>query len=803
MNQTDKDIYESSLKSLVDNLNKSVISSSNDIVIALSRKGPRLLEYLRKEKGLHDITVMTEHALPFLFEQIVKEPSRKVRIHIVDDAIYFGSTILALKEEIEQYIKIFGLDNEDRVKIAGIYACIKDPSSLSFDDTRLFALTDLRSGYGHYFVKQVMKNLRSLGSSLEVEFPSIDYEFDIPINIDILFQKLKSFWGNRIYMIDEPLGIKSISILLSDVNEASFRKLRIFIHGNKLSVVSIAPELTMANLKLFKYIGFGNLLDVNMVWRALAKRLIEIANSFDNNQIDRRNIMRTGVILVNYFSSIDTYCYFKRQIEDVFLQLFGNIKKRSLDKTNLFYLLGNQEDVKTVSQVWNEALANLQYDTRPFNEKDEEKVSDVVFESSLLYGRVVDSLESSNFSLLQNSRTIDEALSAMFFNQTLLIERWSRMSEISRQERLRFGYAYQYIWDFIWNNAKKLKTEDLSPMMMHRWVDVQIDNGSLVPQYILDKKLFQWIRVFRPGENEDLLISHLGRLVVHVILQMNRKKDDRRIGKVIKKNLEGVLSAIYNKFRYSIEIEEIGCNLNIDLKKHILYYDDTQDSLVDYLERMGILVIEGGRFVSLSSRIAEQEFSKFTTLSEQLVKSIDKYIGEILDEMGNKPQAMFTYSNTINYFLANTISIDSLRESIAKIKDKMEEALRNKIKSLGQDMAEEMFDKQIFDFYHAELSCYSMNDRILSDLNSNITNTLRSELWRVRKIVNVINLFTLLNFGSEKDVVESYLESISPEVKKETQIEEIISLFQTHDIIKKVGQDKLFLLRLIRYINNI
>ena len=161
----DKDVYKDSLKKLVENLNSSIVSSETDIVIALSRKGPRLLEFLRKNMGLKkDLNVMTEHALPFLFDSILSKSDKEYRIFIVDDAIYYGSTISALKDEIESYIAVYGL--KGRVHIQGIYSCIKDKESLDFEDVEVNAIKDVRLGYGHFFVKEVMKDLRSLGKSL-------------------------------------------------------------------------------------------------------------------------------------------------------------------------------------------------------------------------------------------------------------------------------------------------------------------------------------------------------------------------------------------------------------------------------------------------------------------------------------------------------------------------------------------------------------------------------------------------------------------------------------------------------------
>ena len=86
-------------------------SSYTDIVIALSRKGPRMLEYLRIYNSLKEFSFTTEHALPFIFEQISNNRDKKYRIFIVDDAIYFGSTIQNLYNEIKAYINAYKLDN--------------------------------------------------------------------------------------------------------------------------------------------------------------------------------------------------------------------------------------------------------------------------------------------------------------------------------------------------------------------------------------------------------------------------------------------------------------------------------------------------------------------------------------------------------------------------------------------------------------------------------------------------------------------------------------------------------------------
>lgn len=113
MSQTESDgnLYRNSLATLVKNLNEMILSSETDIVIALSRKGPRMLEYQRMFNNLKEFAFTTEHSLPFIFEKISNNRNKKYRIFIVDDAIYFGSTIQNLYKEIQAYIIAYQLDN--------------------------------------------------------------------------------------------------------------------------------------------------------------------------------------------------------------------------------------------------------------------------------------------------------------------------------------------------------------------------------------------------------------------------------------------------------------------------------------------------------------------------------------------------------------------------------------------------------------------------------------------------------------------------------------------------------------------
>lgn len=649
----DKQIYINSLEKLVEVLNSSIFSLDTDIVIALSRKGPRLLEYLRKEKGLKEFPVITEHSLPFLFDQISRESTKEYRIFIVDDAVYYGSTVLALKDEIESYIKMFALTN--RVKIQGIYTCIKDKDSLDFGSIPVYADQQIRPGYGHFFVKEMMKNLRSLGKSLEVEFPEFSFTSTKEVDIDLFLSLLKENFGeDKVYKIDDPLGIPSISVILSQPKSATFRKLRMFVKGNRVSVVAIAPELVNTNLKLFRFVGFGKDVAVNDRWQEVVGLLNKVDEQFEDHSVNNRNLVRTGVVLLNYFSSIDTFLNFKDKVVDALRKVAGDLVDQHLDTLNLYYLVGNKTLVESIAKAWNLVMQEEMYFTIPNAEREEELSNHIVFESSRLSNQEAKTLSMTNMVQVINSVSLSEALSAMFFNQSMMIERASRYVEVNRQSRLLFGYTYQYLWKSLWDYADRLESKDINYARIHQWVDIQIDNGSIVPQYIINSDNLNWVRVLRTGENEDVLISHWGRWVIHVFKKMLITDEDKRIGKVLRKNLEGILTAVFLHFQDRIRNEEHKCTLQINKEDFTLWLglqqrregcmDEgdraIQINLIDFLVSKNLLKNDN-RQLTISPGVADKEFSLYTTLSEDLVGDIDTYIQLIFKKIGNTSSVFY------------------------------------------------------------------------------------------------------------------------------------------------------------------
>ena len=154
-------IYDDSLTSLRSRLQESISKiGPNDrcFVIALSRKGTRMLEmfvfktdnsYTNSSLSINGAKVITELSLPLFFKIISEDKTNgRIIIKIVEYAIYFGSTILSVYNEIAKYVKHYGL--EEKVVIDAIYAAIKSQGSIdlkSLTGQDIFANENIEKGY--------------------------------------------------------------------------------------------------------------------------------------------------------------------------------------------------------------------------------------------------------------------------------------------------------------------------------------------------------------------------------------------------------------------------------------------------------------------------------------------------------------------------------------------------------------------------------------------------------------------------------------------------------------------------------
>ena len=742
---------------------KNITFGRNDIVIALSRKGPRLLEYLAKHKDLFIPNVISEHALPFLFSRIIKN-SESYHLYIFDDAIYYGSTISNLIDEINAYISAYDLHK--RVGIAGIYVAIKEPSSVELpNDINVYPIEPCSSGYGHYFVKRVMKDLRSLGRSLEIEFPAIRHHVSKVLKLEDLHQSFKNTYGdNNVCIINSTEGIPSLSVVWSKPDETTFRKMRLYIDDNDLVIVPIAPELFHNDMSRLSYVSFGRNDLISSLWRRIVDELTEVYEGDANsNVILRRNICRTGVVLLNYFSSIDTYIYESPRVRSCVESMGVSLSEPTLDPDNLKYLLYDN-NVSDVESIWNKMLTLDDYITMPI-QVNLSKSDEIVYESTSLSSAEVEPLVKVNILSVMGSRSFEEALSVMSFNQTIMIERFSRYIRSNKHERLRFGYSFAGLWNFIRNNANKVSSDDITLSRLHKWVDCQIDNGSLVPQYIVDKNTSMWTRVFRPGENEDVILSHIGRFVAFVIDKMHRPDIDGSDYGVLKSNLDGILSIVYSKYYERIKDEEPQWPDMVD-KKSQLVISSTNENLVDFLIRMSVLTNTITHTIKINERLNNYEFSHNTTFSKELEDEIGLTVEEIVNKLPeDKKQTLYRYPITINLFRSPYFDYSDIEKSIAYIVNRIEEEIDIiRLNLSNSDIVNERI-LSLIDDYNKNLLCYELsNDALTGKLQTVIPRDKVEILIRVRRTTYVINCLISL-FVRNIDFIDISLKRSGEDVK--------------------------------------
>jgi hypothetical protein len=744
---------------MVKHLNEEIHSSETDIVIALSRKGPRMLEYLKRHNSLKEFSFTTEHALPFIFEQISNNRDKKYRIFIVDDAIYFGSTIQNLYNEIKAYIDAYKLDN---VKIYAVVTAIKasDSKTLNIDDALLLnyeGKEPLRAGYGHYFVKCLMNDFSKLDNTLEVEFPTIEY--DLPSNVDeqIVDEAIKKQYPDAFRSEQNGESRAKWCIILENGKTSAFNKVRIFISANKLRFVFMNPhyfnnnEETLAGLMVRQGSPFREMW--NEIQLHFKNVELDIRKEF-NNEI-RRNRLRTQVILANYILSFNNFLVERDKINAIVGSLGIDENSYSIKENNLTYLIGNVSLVaNTIGRLKVAADSNLSLD--PLLSVKEMTVSnDYVLESNSLPKDELEVLLNHNLVMISKSQDTEESLSAMFNNLTILIEKWTRGTIYDDNYRLRFGYTMKNLTAFVHRyGAFKIEEPEKFQTELHSWIDNRIDNGCIVPQYIVDSASSTWMRVFRPGENEDLLLSHLARLVLCV---WNQANEILQVQKVNTYTYQSLLSVVIDTFRECLEKEESYLQFRID-GKLLPCIGDKYRNIVDYMKDMYILTEEND-FLECSPRLQNKEFKTCTTLSRELEENIRKKIKSLLSPKLVLDNPFGDFSGDINYELKELLPISKIEVNIQKLKDDVHDLIQLLLVSDGNvvDMTDNEVD-HLLSNYFAFIKPYLLSDEKVSKLEIDGDSIYYTE-EKLQKILSLYNILLLVYNYNDDELLTQYLEN--------------------------------------------
>lgn len=182
---------------------------------------------------------------------------------------------------------------------------------------------------------------------------------------------------------------------------------------------------------------------------------------------------------------------------------------------------------------------------------------------------------------------------------------------------------------------------------------------------------------------------------------------------------------------------------------------------------------------------------------------MDGYIKDIMAKMGNKPQASFIYSNTINYFMSDIMDVRDVCKKLQNVSDTIYQALPT---LFDRGVEREKIDRKLRDLldkYREVLSRYEMNSSVLLDETSMVREELRPYMWKVWQMVNVLNILVSL-FYKGREYVITYINDLSDTLKKYLVADDLFTFLMSQENANKdLWHDKIFKFKIQGYINNV
>ena len=809
-------IYKERMTKLKEELVK--LKKRDPFFVVQSRKGPKVLEMFFSKEERINMKILTEHALPFLFPILAKEHKTYLFI-IVDDAIYYGTTVENLASEIKDYAKSF----EVQVKIE-IYTAIKAVGSKEIKDANTFPDDNsVRKGYEHYFVNVLMSDIRSIPTSMEVEFPIVTYRTNKHIYQTNLKAQLKKFYDRRgrLYDVEQyssetfnEKGVERFSILLNNDTGATFSKMRFYLDKDATRVTFISPHLIPNNQSAIEHIFDKGTESVKNTWASIVK-IVNNENKPIYGGTMHRNRQRTLIVAANYLLSLHLYFKENETLHKILSFLSGGEKiETDFDEQQLRlrYIFFDDEIVSNILLIMEEykntpnAFAPNLYSYNQLPSRNQ------IFETT---GYPPDSekekLQDFNACMLKNSINMNEKLSALFFNQTTLIEKWSRQFGDSTSNRLRFGYNYNGLLFAI---QPDIKDDSLAAIeskylyRIHRWIDRRIDQGCIVPQYIIDNEKGQWDRVFRPGENEDAILSTLTRFVAYAIDTIKKEFNVHFIPELILKKILCIIADKCNpnlQDLLHIRMVIMGTGLSFLCEDDYLETNKTHD-VVDYLKSM-LVLDNSGNFIDLSKRFEGTEQVMNTTLSTDTEGKIADIIKDLYNQLKQNHINFLTSYSLCNYILKDHFTFQQEDEASAKCLEYLSTAL-----TLLDNKDESMKTKAQKNIYEAYcLTKLFIMPKLFSEESMHDPRLYEKHLYIYQRIFSriifVINILLLIFYSFDTYKLKAYVDAIDNDYSSYLDSIELLNsireVLDKEKSISKIAANKNRKRMIVNYINMI
>ena len=695
---TDYKEFVKSLQQLHGHLKNRDLYDNRSVVITLSRKGPMMLEVHLEGEASDDfskLNVVTEFAIPFLMRSLHKEV--RYRFYIVDDAVYFGSTLKNLIGEIREYEHLYGLQIDVKALVATI-----DRGASQLDNVE--GLRGHRDGFGHYFVRQVMASFRSLHRCMEVEFPVVSYRLDRVADLQQLVDTLKKH-SLKAY-VNDYAEEQVLTILLNETG-CQFCKIRVYTEGKVMHLAVMAPRnLSDDYSELLQVMdAFGS--EYQSLWRQLCESIPEKAGVLMTDVILREG-KHSLVVMANFIFSFHVFIGYRALVESILRENGYVFSRFSFSVRSVYRLTGLWSFSELLTRL-------LLQDADSFSRRIPSQYKRVhtddwqIYEENYfptLEDRSV--LASHNYHMIRNSSSLQEALSAVVFNQNLFVERWSRYGLHSEKRRLWFGYTHDTLGTMT-RRCANFQIDNSLQQQLHRWLDWRIDQGCVVPQYIVDAGKHQWVRVFRPGENEDVILSHLSRFVLSVFVMIDKQMNKGYVPLCV---LENMLAVVYKKLWLQELAGQFIFDLVLDDRTLYMVEEDrrSSQSVLDYLRKMYILEIND-QIVNIAPRLSDPEFLSNTTLNQQVSEHVKTLVESLMQDYSAWGISDSASDSFFNYYLNETLDATQYQMISNRIGNRLRHVLmriENALASGSECVVKSADENELLSCYH-ELGKYDVH----------------------------------------------------------------------------------------------
>lgn len=706
MNRSFSELYKKAIDLLYEHITESIIglTQGDTIIVPIPRKGPRLMDFMKaknkNKKGLESALICSEHSLPFLFGDA--ETVKKIkRIIIVDDAVYYGTTITGVYNIVNTYKAILNAEFDIKV-IAGIRDTNANTGSIevTYDEE------NREKSFGYYYIKRLAKDLNKINATLEIEFPTLCYRLRYPKGTDVhglLAKNMTRVSGCKdTYFVKTYKKSSVTAMFRTDENLlCSFRKCRFNISHNRgkgehaINVTVMSPYALSNEESDLKMI-FDDVDDIRPYWIRLVTEAIpdnvrhvfkvtettgdEPDNALMYGELKRLKT-RSIVIAANYIASVLFFMQIKKELEAALQCDF--IDFDGLNRKDFHNIFGYSDTAKELLDKLNammtapeEASDNPDAKLRLLNVYVDRGA--MVFEKNYPKSQfTLPVFRSRVKELLGNAKNASEAVSALFFLQNGLIEKETRKQEKFNYYRLFFGQTFASIKQFLRESTNRRTREKT----IHRLVDMKIDQCNIVPQYILDCETKNWRRVFRPGENEDLYLSHMARFVIMVYNELAGHFSIQDVPEYILNGFLVYLTKVCNKklkkdLNISFSKDKNGCLMFLN-RENGLHTD-----VLAYLERMKILD-KKNEFVKVNEHLADESLTQVTTLDRNKVETtIKDRIEALYNKINEYGLGLDSAYMVLNAYTLGKKEIENAKVELCPIMDSIEQFLLNTETSL-------------------------------------------------------------------------------------------------------------------------